>query len=617
MADIEKKVHVKIEGDSSDLDKALKNGAKSSDKLADNIEKDSKRSVKSLKNIETQAKSIGKAIAIVGTALTGFAIAGVRAFIEQDKVMKITEQTIKSTGNAAGLASEQIFKMASEFQKVTKFGDEAIIGAQNLLLTFKNIKADNFERTTAAVLDMSEAMGMDLKSSAIQLGKALNDPTTGLSMLTRVGITFTDQQKEQIKALQESGQAAKAQGVILAELESQFGGVARAAADGTGVYKQTANLLGDVLEVGGKVVNEFLQPATIEFRDFVQEMLDSGKAEQAIKGLAVVLEGALRGATLLTKGMTSLFGVIGQAENIGAERANQSQDKRRKEIEDKLAQGGLFKIMGSERRKLEFELSGLTPLEGGLPSPIEEPLLQSSPEDANQSFEGDLVDEDTGFKINEAGTVIDPNQTLTDEGIELLAEQEAKKQEALAKVREDAAAKEREESQKHNDFMQATLARRLFNELGIYKGSREQIADAESSFQDVMATISESGSKKLAAISKAYSIYNAVNSTWEAANKALAAYAPPFSFAAAAAAVAAGMSNVRNITKSSPNAGFSAGVGSFQATPPQDVRVDNADIARQTGSGYYENKVQVEFVGDAARVLQSIEREGQQLGVIA
>jgi hypothetical protein len=157
----------------------------------------------------------------------------------------------------------------------------------------------------------------------------------------------------------------------------------------------------------------------------------------------------------------------------------------------------------------------------------------------------------------------------------------------------------------------------LFNELGIYKGSREQIADAESSFQDVMATISESGSKKLAAISKAYSIYNAVNSTWEAANKALAAYAPPFSFAAAAAAVAAGMSNVRNITKSSPNAGFSAGVGSFQATPPQDVRVDNADIARQTGSGYYENKVQVEFVGDAARVLQSIEREGQQLGVIA
>lgn len=62
------------------------------------------------------------------------------------------------------------------------------------------------------------------------LGKALNDPVKGISALSRAGVTFTAQQKEQIKTLTESGNILGAQKVILGEVEAQVGGVAAAQA---------------------------------------------------------------------------------------------------------------------------------------------------------------------------------------------------------------------------------------------------------------------------------------------------------------------------------------------------------------------------------------------------
>ena len=46
-------------------------------------------------------------------------------------------------------------------------------------------------------------------------------------------IDFTDSQKKLIENLVETGRVAAAQGIILGELERQFGGAAAAAADAT------------------------------------------------------------------------------------------------------------------------------------------------------------------------------------------------------------------------------------------------------------------------------------------------------------------------------------------------------------------------------------------------
>src|SRR6185503_5795133 len=105
---------------------------------------------------------------------------------------------------------------------------KVIQGGENLLLTFTNIGEDVFPSAVKAMNDMAVAMAegdvsaVDLKGSAIQLGKALNDPVKGITALTRVGVTFSDQQKKQIKDFVEQGRVADAQRVILAELEKEF-----------------------------------------------------------------------------------------------------------------------------------------------------------------------------------------------------------------------------------------------------------------------------------------------------------------------------------------------------------------------------------------------------------
>lgn len=213
------------------------------------------------KNTLKFAAGVGAAVLAV-RKLIGEAKELVDAYAVQEQAEARLEQTLKATGYAAGLTATELKNMAAELQAQTKFGDEAIIGAETLLLTFKQIGEETFPRATEAILDLSEGMGQDLKSSAVQIGKALNDPIAGVSALTRVGIQFTDTQKEMIQGFVDTNQLAKAQDVILTELESQFGGVAKAAGDtATGTFTKLANVTGDLREAFGQLIANGLEPA--------------------------------------------------------------------------------------------------------------------------------------------------------------------------------------------------------------------------------------------------------------------------------------------------------------------------------------------------------------------
>jgi hypothetical protein len=155
---------------------------------------------------------------------------------------------IKATGGAAGLSADEIGKFASELQGLTNFGDEATINSAALLATFKEIKGDVFKDALTAAADLSTVLGSDMKGSIIQIGKALNDPIKGVSALADAGVSFTQQQKDQIKTLQESGDMMGAQSVILKELKGEFGGAAEAMAD---PWTQAKNALGDTAEMVG------------------------------------------------------------------------------------------------------------------------------------------------------------------------------------------------------------------------------------------------------------------------------------------------------------------------------------------------------------------------------
>lgn len=141
---------------------------------------------------------------------------------EAQKVGAQTTAVLKSTGGAAKVSAAQIGDYAGAISKKAGIDDEAIQSGENMLLTFTNVQNrvgkgnDIFKQATQTMTDMSVATGQDMKGSALQLGKALNDPYTGITKLSRVGVQFTQQQQAQIKALTRGGdaQAAVAMGLI-------------------------------------------------------------------------------------------------------------------------------------------------------------------------------------------------------------------------------------------------------------------------------------------------------------------------------------------------------------------------------------------------------------------
>jgi hypothetical protein len=165
----------------------------------------------------------------IGAFTAGIGLAVSEALDAEKNIAKL-EAVIKSTGGVAGITSEEAQSLADSLSSVTTFSDDAVLSAETMLLTFKNIGEDVFPQATESVLNMAEMFG-GADQAAIQLGKALNDPLEGISALTRVGVTFNENQKETIKQFMETGQVAEAQKIILKELESEFGGVARASGD--------------------------------------------------------------------------------------------------------------------------------------------------------------------------------------------------------------------------------------------------------------------------------------------------------------------------------------------------------------------------------------------------
>lgn len=210
-----------------------------------------------LGSTEAQAKKTGGTFqsALGGVALAagiGFAVS---EFEDAEATARKTEAVIKSTGNAAQVTAGQQDKMVQSLSNLAAVDDEVVAGGANVLRTFKSIQGqETFEGALGAALDLSAALGTDLQSASMQVGKALEDPLKGITALTRAGVSFSAAQKEQIRNFVEVGDKASAQKMILAELETQFGGQAEAAVTSSARMKvafgNTAEAVGGVLAPG-------------------------------------------------------------------------------------------------------------------------------------------------------------------------------------------------------------------------------------------------------------------------------------------------------------------------------------------------------------------------------
>jgi hypothetical protein len=322
---------------------------------------------------QTQQALKGLGAAVTGTALgfgafqiardvmnrlTGSVTAALDAARDLNRVQAQTAAVLQSTGGAAGMSAQAVRSLAESLEAVTGIDEIAVQGAENLLLTFTRIGSDIFPQVTAAVADMATAMNQgatpsaeQLASTAIQVGKAMQDPILGLTALRRVGVNFSDAQKDVIKALVDGGRAGEAQALILKELQKEFGGSAAAASAARGGIDQSR----DAMEDAARAMAEKLLPVLIR----VQKMMfDTGAAVLQNKpiliglaatfGVILVLAigafvAALSPVTLIVLGVAAAIGALAAAAAFLVEHWDRVRDAIRGRLRPVLdALGAVF-----------------------------------------------------------------------------------------------------------------------------------------------------------------------------------------------------------------------------------------------------------------------------------
>jgi len=246
----------------------------------DRLEKELKRLTTPMEKIGAVSRALAPAAVIGLTALTGMAVGAVRAAEEAEVADNRLRNIVTSMGlfgTQTETVTQRLFEFADATELATAVDGDLIRSTQAKLLTFKNlaITADEvggaMDRATLAAIDLAAAGFGEAEQNAVQLGKALQDPIKGITALARAGVTFTEQEKEKIATLVESGKILEAQDMILSAIETQVGGTAEATATGSA---KMAVAFGEMAESIGKALLplvEKLVPIMVGFFDIVAE----------------------------------------------------------------------------------------------------------------------------------------------------------------------------------------------------------------------------------------------------------------------------------------------------------------------------------------------------------
>ena len=196
---------------------------------------------------------LGPVVAI-GAAITGVSKAlSIMGDREADAAALANGLKGLTTNGAAAL--DELKGKADELGKATLFNEEDFTKAFKMLTSFRTIGVSSYGEVASTAADMAQVLGQDVNSVMLQVAKALEAPDVGLTALQRSGTRFTDQQKQQVKAMVKANDVAGAQAFILKELNKQYGGAGKAAAKGfAGAMDTLGEVTRDAFEAFGKLI---------------------------------------------------------------------------------------------------------------------------------------------------------------------------------------------------------------------------------------------------------------------------------------------------------------------------------------------------------------------------
>lgn len=608
-----------------------------------------------LQSFGNRAQSIGRQLTLSLTApLVALGTAAVMAFNNQEQALAGVEAAVRSTGGAAGFTTQQLADMADKLQAISTFDDDDILSKlTGNLLTFTNVAGPVFEQAQQAALDLSARLGQDLQTSAIQLGKALNDPIRGITALSRVGVSFTEVQKEQIKAFVEGGQVAKAQGIILAELRKEFGGQATAMANTTqGQLVQACMALDDAMKKVGAAIAPVLVPfaqavkslagAFSELSPETNRFIVTLGALTAAAGPALVAIGLLAtglaavsapvmltvgGLGLLTAAVAAFWPQLQQLARMASTAFSDVYTTAKKWLFDALspiinAVSSAFEKLASVFRFLrqalgiDAVLNGISSMMGGVASTVQSGLdavhkawvdaglktVEAAPALAAQLASPAV---EASKLVAAAQLAVQGGLTGTMEGMK----QHAGEMQQLGEQITESMRTPLEEMIAKLDQLDNVFKAKAISAQA-YGDAQARAAFVASSAYAGMAGDIANNLTKVFGNSKVVAIASAIVNTAESVTKTLATYgATPWGFAAAAAAAAAGAAQIAAIRKqtasgggSAPSAGpsgaSSGGLGSTAAAPAQQSLSRSMTIQPVDRAALYSGAVIEAIVGN-------------------
>lgn len=466
-----------------------------------------------------RATLLGVTAAVTG--LVGAMVVSLKAYAEEEAAINKLETALKNQGLEVASTSRQLQAYAAELQKTTTFEDDLIIETQAMLTTF-GLTGKTLNQATAAALDLSKGLGIDLKTATMLMGKAAVGET---STLSRFGLKI-DENVPKSERLAE----------VLDKVNSRFGGSAQAALTTvTGKLENMTNRISDLKErIGSALLPVF---------DFWLKQMD--RAVSLVDRLTKSESDEARGRELtiiaLEKQKNQMIeNAEARARAMGSTvMLNAAEMERLQLITDSIVR---------EKQLLAQETEGMTQRQE---QAVTNKLFMD--ELKNQK---DIEDEEARIKElttldAQTATILGKHQTRVN-NMSLLQTKFTQSQSAL--LTKHLSSNEQQELVHH---INALEEHKKFNDAQMVmdqalRAAQEQENEMRkqnfASTMSFISTLATEKNKTLATVGKAGAISMATIDTFAAANKALASAPPPFNFALMGAVVAAGLANVAKIS---------------------------------------------------------------------
>lgn len=442
-------------------------------------------------------------------------------FQQQEEATNALTQAMVNNGIYSKALKDDYLAQATALQKLSTYGDEQIISAQaSLQMMIGEQKVT--QELTMSVLNLATAKKMDLNSAAELIGKTIGSNN---NLLSRQGIEFDNNTR-----------GAERLAAVTGALEKKFGGQAQAATDGLGAIKQMYNALSDLAELFG----ERLAPYINLFSNAIKGVAEDTSTVTPIFDAFI---STMQFVGMIAIEITQTIRALGMAIGVGLATAVESTSQA---------------LEGNFRMALETVKTGFNTIQ-------EESLrLEQEGIDATTAL---FAAEDARKQQQYAKELEDiktSEQNKKDLKLTLSEEDKAKQLSDLEQAQamkdidnEITLAKMQEQHTKELELQLKKLEQQYKNETDFAKkkalltqieGKKEEVFQAQKhdlltkdreAFYSKMISMQNSNNQLLSAAGKAFAIRQIAIDTPVAITKALAAFPPPFNFAAAGLVAAA------------------------------------------------------------------------------